>query len=122
MTSDHLPRREQATREQATRERLADVVSAAFGPGRGLRSLSRLPGASKKGVYRAICDSARTTGTWPRPTLTPARLALFRLAMHLSLVAGPLRLLDGDYPEREEMLEIAESNLAEVLAEAGRAR
>jgi hypothetical protein len=25
----------------------------------------------------------------------------YRLAMHLSLVAGPLRLLDGNFPDRE---------------------
>jgi hypothetical protein len=28
------------------------------------------------------------------------RLRLYQLAMHLSLVAGPLRLIDGDYPDR----------------------
>jgi hypothetical protein len=36
--------------------------------------------------------------------------------MHLSLVAGPLRLLDGDFPEREPMLRIAEYNTQQVLA------
>jgi hypothetical protein len=36
--------------------------------------------------------------------------------MHLSLVAGPLRLLDGDYPHREPMLRIAEYNTQQVLA------
>jgi hypothetical protein len=36
--------------------------------------------------------------------------------MHLSLVAGPLRLLDGDFPEREGMLGIVEYNLRKVLA------
>jgi hypothetical protein len=48
--------------------------------------------------------------------LDPDRLSLYRLAMHLSLVAGPLRLLDGDYPEREEMMQIAEYNLLRVLS------
>lgn len=48
--------------------------------------------------------------------LDEQRLRLYQLAMHLSLVAGPLRLLDGDYPEREEMLEIAEFNLQCALA------
>ncbi len=52
-----------------------------------------------------------------RADLDADRLRLYRLAMHLSLVAGPLRLLDGDYPEREFMLEIVESNLGEVLAQ-----
>jgi hypothetical protein len=36
--------------------------------------------------------------------------------MHLSLVAGPLRLLDGDYPERELMMQIAESNALQALS------
>ena len=36
--------------------------------------------------------------------------------MHLSLVAGPLRLLDGDFPEREGMQGIVEYNLRQVLA------
>jgi hypothetical protein len=44
------------------------------------------------------------------------RLRLYALAMHLSLVAGPLRLLDGDFPEREGMLGIVEYNLRRVLA------
>lgn len=44
------------------------------------------------------------------------RMELYRLAMHLNLVAGPLRLLDGDFPEREHMREIAESNLRRVLS------
>ncbi|MFF7978285.1 phosphotransferase family protein [Streptomyces sp. NPDC007901] len=44
------------------------------------------------------------------------RMELYRLAMHLNLVAGPLRLLDGDFPEREPMQEIAESNLRRVLS------
>jgi hypothetical protein len=50
------------------------------------------------------------------PGLDPARLNLYRLAKHLSLVAGPLRLLDGDYPDREPMLSIAEYNTQQVLA------
>jgi hypothetical protein len=48
--------------------------------------------------------------------LDPDRLSLYRLAMHLSLVAGPLRLLDGDYPERDEMMQIAEYNLVRMLS------
>jgi hypothetical protein len=52
-----------------------------------------------------------------RPGLDPARLRLYALAMHLSLVAGPLRLLDGDFPEREGMLQIVEHNLRRVLAQ-----
>ncbi|MER6128472.1 hypothetical protein ABT173_39105 [Streptomyces sp. NPDC001795] len=35
--------------------------------------------------------------------------------MHLSLVAGPLRLLEGDFPEPEPMRAIAEYNLGRAL-------
>ncbi|SEL50152.1 phosphotransferase family protein [Streptacidiphilus jiangxiensis] len=51
-----------------------------------------------------------------RPGLDPDRLALYMLAMRLSLVAGPLRLLDGDFPDRAFMQEIAEYNLKQALA------
>jgi hypothetical protein len=50
------------------------------------------------------------------PDLDADRLSLYRLAMHLSLVAGPLRLLDGDYPRRDIFLDIAEWNLHQVLS------
>jgi hypothetical protein len=51
-----------------------------------------------------------------RPGLDSARLDLYMLAMRLSLVAGPLRLLDGDFPHRTVMQEIAEHNAKEALA------
>ncbi|MEU0884582.1 phosphotransferase [Lentzea sp. NPDC005914] len=51
----------------------------------------------------------------PVPGLDPARLSLYRLAQYLSLVEGPLRLLDGDFPHRDAMLEIAEQNIERVL-------
>jgi hypothetical protein len=51
------------------------------------------------------------------PDLDPARLALYRLANYLSLVAGPLRLLDGDFPHRAGMLDIVEDNIARTLAQ-----
>ncbi|MFD5572781.1 phosphotransferase family protein [Streptomyces cadmiisoli] len=51
-----------------------------------------------------------------RPGLDPARLDLYMLAMRLSLVAGPLRLLDGDFPHHTAMQEIAEHNAKEALA------
>ncbi|GLY87653.1 aminoglycoside phosphotransferase [Actinoallomurus iriomotensis] len=51
-----------------------------------------------------------------RPGLDQRRLDLYLLAMRLSLVAGPLRLLDGDFPDREFMRGIAEHNLREALA------
>lgn len=43
------------------------------------------------------------------------RLRLYQLAMSLSLIAGPLRLLDGDFPEREDMLAIAEAHIQRAL-------
>lgn len=43
------------------------------------------------------------------------RLRFYRLAMYLSLIAGPLRLLDGDFPDRAAMLQIAEHNTARAL-------
>ncbi|WP_235854735.1 phosphotransferase family protein [Nonomuraea aridisoli] len=48
--------------------------------------------------------------------LDEARMRFYRLAQHLSLVAGPLRLLDGDFPDREFMMGIVRHHLAEVLA------
>ncbi|CAN3979961.1 aminoglycoside phosphotransferase family protein [Kitasatospora purpeofusca] len=44
------------------------------------------------------------------------RLDLYGLTIRLSLVAGPLRLLDGDFPHRAVMREIAEYNLTAALA------
>ncbi len=43
------------------------------------------------------------------------RLALYMLAQRLSLTAGPLRLLDGDFPNRTFMADIAEYNLKQAL-------
>lgn len=48
--------------------------------------------------------------------LDEQRLALHTLAMRLPLVAGPLRLLDGDFPGRAAMRGIAEHNLRAALA------
>jgi hypothetical protein len=47
--------------------------------------------------------------------LDERRLCFYKLAMHLSLVAGPLRLLDGDFPDRQFMMGIAEHHLREAL-------
>ncbi|MGN9842954.1 phosphotransferase family protein [Nonomuraea sp. H19] len=47
--------------------------------------------------------------------LDERRMRLYRLAQHLSLVAGPLRLLDGDFPHRETMLAIAKGHTEEAL-------
>ena len=43
------------------------------------------------------------------------RLALYMLTQRLSITAGPLRLLEGDFPDREVMQEIAEWNLNKAL-------
>lgn len=54
---------------------------------------------------------------WLRPDhLDEERLRLYALALHLSLVAGPLRLLEGDFPDREPMLAIVEHNIEEAVA------
>ncbi|MEV6837647.1 phosphotransferase [Streptomyces sp. NPDC051133] len=54
------------------------------------------------------------------PGLDEDRLRLYRLAMHLNLVAGPLRLLDGDFPLTQSIRGIAEHNLVRALALVGR--
>ncbi|MGY0057451.1 phosphotransferase [Streptomyces sp. LZ34] len=51
--------------------------------------------------------------------LDEGRLALYMLAQRLSLTAGPLRLLDGDFPNRTFMAGIAEYNLKQALALVG---
>jgi hypothetical protein len=43
------------------------------------------------------------------------RVAFYMLAQRLFLVAGPLRLLDGDFPDRAFMRSIVEHNLHEAL-------
>lgn len=50
------------------------------------------------------------------PGLDEDRLRLYRLATHLSLVAGPLRLLDGDFPHPEAMRAIAGHNVGQTLS------
>jgi len=49
-------------------------------------------------------------------SLDEQRMAFYTLAMRLSLVAGPLRLLDGDFPDRHSMMRIAEHNLQQAFA------
>jgi hypothetical protein len=51
-----------------------------------------------------------------RPGLDEPRMELYTLAMCLSLVAGPLRLLDGDFPARDGMIGIVEANIQRTLA------
>jgi aminoglycoside phosphotransferase (APT) family kinase protein len=50
------------------------------------------------------------------PGLDPDRLQLYRLAHYLSLVDGPLRLLQTGFPDRDGMRAIAESNIERALA------
>lgn len=50
------------------------------------------------------------------PGLDEARLRLYRMAMHLGLVSGPLTLVEGDFPHPERMREIAEHNLHQALS------
>jgi hypothetical protein len=58
-------------------------------------------------------DWAGTVGV---DDLDQDRLALCMLAQRLFLVAGPMRLLDGDFPDRAFMRSIIEHNLSEALA------
>ena len=51
--------------------------------------------------------------------LDPDRLALYRLVHYLSLVAGPLQLIEGDFPNVSFMREIAEGNALRALDEVG---
>jgi hypothetical protein len=55
-----------------------------------------------------------------RDDLDGDRLRFYRLALSLSLVAGPLRLLGGDFPDRPVMLEIVEHNVGRTLAQLPR--
>ncbi|MEV6601924.1 aminoglycoside phosphotransferase [Actinoplanes sp. NPDC051346] len=48
--------------------------------------------------------------------LDPHRLRLYRYAQVLSLIEGPLRIADTDFPERQWMLDLAERNIAKALA------
>jgi hypothetical protein len=47
--------------------------------------------------------------------LDEARLRLYALCLHLSLVAGPLQLLGGSHPEQDVFADIMRSNLLAVL-------
>lgn len=49
--------------------------------------------------------------------LDPARLAHYRLVHYLSLVAGPLQIIEGDFPNVAGMRSIAEDNTRRALGE-----
>jgi hypothetical protein len=46
-----------------------------------------------------------------------ARVSFYLLAQRISLIEGPLRIADTDYPDREWMLDLAEYQTGSVLAE-----
>ncbi|MGC4894383.1 phosphotransferase family protein [Micromonospora sp. DT31] len=48
--------------------------------------------------------------------LDPHRLELYRYAQTLSLIEGPLRIADTDFPDREWMLDLAEHHITKALA------
>lgn len=48
--------------------------------------------------------------------LDPHRLELYRYAQVLSLIEGPLRIADTDFPNRQWMLDLAERNIVKALA------
>jgi hypothetical protein len=57
---------------------------------------------------------------WLRASgLDDQRLRFYLLALHLSLIAGPLRLLDGDFPDREPVMKIIEWNTGQALSFLG---
>ncbi|MEU4222025.1 phosphotransferase [Actinoplanes sp. NPDC026623] len=49
--------------------------------------------------------------------LDPHRLEFYRYAQVLSLIEGPLRIADTDFPNRRWMLDLAEWNITKALAE-----
>ena len=48
--------------------------------------------------------------------LDPVRMSYYQYTMHLDLVGGPLRIAEGDFPDRDWMLEIADYHLQKALA------
>ncbi len=47
--------------------------------------------------------------------LDHARLRFYMLCLHVSLCSGPLRLLEGDFPQRDEMMGIIRWNVSKAL-------
>jgi len=47
--------------------------------------------------------------------LDDARLRFYTLCLHVSLCSGPLRLLEGNFPRREEMMGIVAYNVSKAL-------
>ena len=44
------------------------------------------------------------------------RLRYYQYTMHLDLVGGPMRIADGDFPDRGWMLRLADYHLQKALA------
>ena len=43
------------------------------------------------------------------------RLRLYQLAMHVDLVAGPLRIAESDHPERQWFVDVADYHLRKAF-------
>jgi hypothetical protein len=56
--------------------------------------------------YEALCN----------PDLDPQRLRYYQYVMHLDLVGGPLRIAQGDFPDRAWMLDVADFHLQKAIA------
>jgi hypothetical protein len=50
------------------------------------------------------------------PDLDPLRVRYYQYVMHLDLVGGPLRIAEGDFPNRQWMLDLANFHLSKALA------
>ncbi|MFD7709312.1 phosphotransferase [Streptomyces sp. NPDC059786] len=50
------------------------------------------------------------------PDLDPRRVEFYQYVMHLDLVGGPLRIAEGDFPNRDWMLGVADFHLRKALA------
>ena len=100
----------------ATTEDLAGLMRSAFGTGARPRHVTRLPGASKKGVYRVTLDGGPGTAivyVWdPGEDYWPA-------ADGISAGRDDDRLLDGDFPDRGPMLQIVAYNIRQACLDIG---
>ncbi|WP_328339750.1 hypothetical protein [Micromonospora sp. NBC_00421] len=50
------------------------------------------------------------------PNLDPQRVKYYQYVMHLDLVGGPLRIAEGDFPDRQWMRDVADFHLQWALA------
>ncbi|MFD7302846.1 phosphotransferase family protein [Streptomyces pharetrae] len=82
---------------------LIDVEGLLYADAEWEHAFLRIRFGSHYGVLRA-------------PGLDEHRLRLYRLATHLSLVSGPLRLAEGGFPHPEGMRAIAEHHIGQTLS------